>query len=46
MTLGTEVGLGPGDFVLDGYPTPPPEKEAEPPPNFRSMLIADKRLEG
>jgi len=26
MPLGTEVGLGPGDFVLDGDPAPPPQK--------------------
>jgi len=24
MPLGTEVGLGPGDIVLDGDPAPPP----------------------
>jgi len=24
MSLGMEVGLGPGDFVLDGHPAPPP----------------------
>ena len=31
MTLGMEVGLSPGDFVLDGDPPPPlPKKEAEP----------------
>jgi len=24
MPLGIEVGLGPGDFVLDGDPAPPP----------------------
>jgi len=23
MSLGMEVGLGPGDFVLDGDPAPP-----------------------
>ena len=23
MPLGVEVGLGPGDFVLDGDPAPP-----------------------
>jgi len=28
--LGMEVGLSPGDFVLDGDPAPPP-KGAEPP---------------
>jgi len=26
-----EVGLSPGDFVLDGDPVPPPKKGAEPP---------------
>ena len=26
MPLDTEVGLGPGDIVLDGNPTPPPPK--------------------
>ena len=31
MPLGMEVGLGPGDFVLDGDPAPPPLKGAEPP---------------
>jgi len=29
MPLRTEVGLGPGDIVLDGDPAPP--KEAQPP---------------
>ena len=28
MPLGTEVGLGPGDFVLDGDPAPP-RKQAQ-----------------
>jgi len=31
MPLGMEVGLHPGDFVLDGEPAPLPKKEAEPP---------------
>jgi len=26
MSRGMEVGLGPGDFVLDGDPAPPPRK--------------------
>ena len=26
MSLGMEIGLGPGDFVLDGNPAPPPQK--------------------
>jgi len=29
MPLGTEVGLGPDDIVLDGDPAPPPLKGAE-----------------
>ena len=31
MPLGIEVGLGPGDFVLDGYPAPHPKKGRSPP---------------
>jgi len=31
MKLGMEVGLGPGHIVLDGDPTPPSPKEAQPP---------------
>jgi len=46
MSLGVEVGLGPGDFVLDGDPAPPAQKGAQPPPNFRPMFIATKRLDG
>ena len=30
MPLGTEVGIGPGDFVLDGHLAPFPKKEASP----------------
>jgi len=30
MPLGTEVGLGPGDFVSDEDPVPLPKKGAEP----------------
>ena len=36
MSLGMELGLGPGDFVLNGDPAPP---------NFRPMFIAAKRLD-
>ena len=32
MPLGTEVGLGPGDIVLDGDPTSPLIKGAQQPP--------------
>jgi len=38
MPLGMEVGLSPGDFVLDQDPASPPQKRAET-PNFRPMSI-------
>jgi len=31
MPLGMEVGLGPGDFVLDGDPAPPPQERGQSP---------------
>jgi len=31
MPLGMEVGLGPGDFALDGDPASPVQKGAHPP---------------
>jgi len=35
MPLGMEVGLGPGDFVLDGDTTSPPQKGGgDPSPIF------------
>jgi len=38
MPFGTEVGLGPGDIVLDGEPTPTLRKgEQQLPPNIRPM---------
>jgi len=43
MPLGTEVRLGPGDFVLDGYPAPPKRDTA---PSFRPMSVVTKRLDG
>jgi len=45
MPLGTDVGLSPGDFVLDGNPVPLPQKGSEA-PNFRSVFIVAKRLDG
>jgi len=45
MSLGMELGLGTGDFVLDGDPAPPPQKGTEL-PNFRPMFIVAKRLDG
>ena len=44
MKLGMQVGLGSGDFLLDGTPLPLP-KGAEF-PNFRPMSIVAKRLHG
>ena len=38
MSLGVELGLGPGDFVLDRDPARLPKRGAEP-PNFRAMFI-------
>jgi len=47
LVLGMEVGISPGDFVLDGDPAPPPQKRGErSPPNLRPMFIAAKRLDG
>jgi len=37
LVLGMEVGLSPGDFVLDGGPAPSP-KTAEPPPQFSAQF--------
>jgi len=44
MPLVTEVGLGPGDFVLHGDPAPL-EKRAQAPPNFRPMSIMAEWLD-
>jgi len=38
MPLGMELGLGPGDFVLDGDPTPPPQKGGRAPQIFGPCL--------
>ena len=39
MSLGMEVGLGPGDFVLDGDPSPPPQKGGIAPQIFGLCLL-------
>ena len=44
MPLGMEVGLSPGDFMLDGDPAPLPEKGTEP-PNLRPIYIVVKQLD-
>ena len=41
MPLGTEIGPGPGDIVLDGAQLPPPKKKGAA-PNFRPMSIVAK----
>jgi len=37
MPLGVEIGLSPGDIVLDGDPAPPPQKGETAAPNFWPM---------
>jgi len=39
MPLGMELGLGPGDFVLDGDPASgfPPQKGGRAPPKFKNI---------
>jgi len=44
MPLGMEVGLSPGDFVLDGDSAPCPKTGRTP--NFWPMSIVAKRLDG
>ena len=38
IPLGTEVGLGPGDIVLDGDPASLPRKGVQEPPVFGPLL--------
>ena len=38
MALGMEVGLSPGDFVLDGDPAPSPKRGRNSSPIFASCL--------
>ena len=45
MPLGMELGLGPGDIVLDGDIAPLPKMGAEP-LKFSAMFIVAKRLDG
>jgi len=42
VPLGMEVGIGPGDIVLDGDPDPPTERSTAV-PHFRPMSIVAKR---
>jgi len=38
MSLDMAVGLGPGNFVLDGEAAPPPKKRGEPPTQFSDRV--------
>jgi len=40
MSLGMEVGLSPGNFVLDGDPQPPPQKGGRAPPQKKNKFLA------
>jgi len=43
ISLGTDLGLGPGYTVLEGDPAPPTERGASSPPTFRPTLLWDGR---
>jgi len=43
MPLRAEVGLGPGNIVLDGDPASPSRKGAQQPPNFWPKSIVAQR---
>ena len=44
MPLGTEVGFGPGDIVLDGDPAPLPKKEAQQLPQFSARVYCGQTV--
>jgi len=44
MKLGTEVGLGPDHFELDGDLAPPQTRGTAP--NYQPMFVVAKRLDG
>jgi len=46
ISLGMEVGLSPGNFVLDGYSAPKKKRGGGTARNFRPMSIVNKRLDG
>ena len=43
LPLGMEIGLAPGDFVLDGDPLPLPKRMAEP-PQFSAYVYCDQTV--
>jgi len=44
MSLGTEVGLGPGDIVLDGDSAPPPNERGIAAPNFSAHVCCGQTV--
>ena len=46
MSLGVELGLDLGDFVLNGHPVAPSPKGGRTPHNFWPMFIVIKPLDG
>jgi len=44
MPLGVELGLIPGDFVLDGHAAPFPKMGAEPPPQFSAHVYCGQMV--
>jgi len=46
MSHSTEVGLGPGDIVLDGDPLPRKKGAGHSNPEFWPMFIVAKRTDG
>jgi len=46
MPHGMEVGLGPGDFVFDGDLPNPRKKGTPTTPNFSSLSVVAKWLDG
>jgi len=45
MPLGTEVGLGPGDIVLDEDPTHSPPRKRHRPPHFSAHVYCGQTAE-
>jgi len=44
MLLGTEVGLGPGDIMLDEDPAPPPKKKGHSSPHFSAHVYCGQTV--
>ena len=45
MPLGIDVGLSPGDFVLDGNPVSSPKRGRSPPPQFSAHFYCGQTAE-